>query len=100
MKKRLFLAVLFLVLFTVLFSSAVLAEGRVAIVFATGGLGDQSFNDAAWRGLEKAKEDILIKIQVVESSKMNDYGPNLKSLADQEYDMVWAIGFLMTRQML
>ncbi len=69
---------------------------KVAMVTDVGGLGDQSFNDAAWRGLQKAEEEMGIKIQVVESSKMNDYVPNLKSLADQDYDMVWAIGFLMT----
>src|SRR6056297_1376002 len=71
-------------------------EFKVGMVTDVGGLGDQSFNDAAWRGLKKAEEEMGVKIQVVESSKMNDYVPNLKSLADQDYDMVWAIGFLMT----
>jgi len=71
-------------------------EFKVGMVTDVGGLGDQSFNDAAWRGLERAEEELGVKIQVVESSKMNDYVPNLKSLADQDYNMVWAIGFLMT----
>ena len=68
---------------------------KAAMVTDVGGLGDQSFNDAAWRGLERAEEELGIDINVIESGSMSDYVPNLKSLADQNYDIVWAIGFLM-----
>ncbi len=69
---------------------------KVGMVTDIGGLGDQSFNDAAYRGLQKAKEDFGAEINVVESKKMDDYEPNLRSLADQKYAITWAIGFLMT----
>ncbi|MEW5867065.1 MAG: BMP family ABC transporter substrate-binding protein [Bacillota bacterium] len=69
---------------------------KVGMVTDIGGLGDQSFNDAAYRGLQKAKEDFGAEINVVESKKMDDYEPNLRSLADQKYGITWAIGFLMT----
>jgi basic membrane protein A len=68
---------------------------KVAMVTDIGGLGDKSFNDAAYDGLKKLNKDFGAEIKVVESSKMEDYIPNLKSLADQKYDMIWAIGFLM-----
>ena len=68
---------------------------RVAMVTDVGGLGDKSFNDAAYDGLKKLQKDLGVEIKVVESSKMEDYVPNLKSLSDQKYDMIWAIGFLM-----
>lgn len=68
---------------------------KVAMVTDIGGLGDKSFNDAAYDGLKKLNKDVSAEIKVVESSKMEDYVPNLKSLADQKYDMIWAIGFLM-----
>ena len=68
---------------------------KAGMVTDVGGLGDQSFNDAAWRGLERAKEDLGVEINVIESGNMSDYVPNLTSLADQDYDIVWAIGFLM-----
>lgn len=71
-------------------------EFKAAMVTDVGGLGDQSFNDAAYRGLEQAKDEFGIEITVVESSTMSDYVPNLSSLAEQGYDIVWAIGFLMT----
>ena len=69
---------------------------KVGMVTDVGGLGDESFNDAAWAGLQQAKEEYGITINVVESNTMTDYVPNLSSLAEQGYDMVWAIGFLMT----
>ncbi len=69
---------------------------KVAMVTDVGGLGDKSFNDAAYDGLKMLEADMGVEIKVVESSKMEDYVPNLKSLADQKYDMIWAIGFLMT----
>jgi basic membrane protein A and related proteins len=68
---------------------------RVAMVTDIGGLGDKSFNDAAYDGLKLLQKNLGADIKVVESKKMEDYVPNLKSLADQKYDMIWAIGFLM-----
>ncbi|MCR4403259.1 MAG: BMP family ABC transporter substrate-binding protein [Firmicutes bacterium] len=72
---------------------------KAGMVTDIGGLGDQSFNDAAYRGLEKAKSELGAEINVVESKKMDDYEPNLRSLGDQKYDITWAIGFLMTDAM-
>jgi basic membrane protein A len=68
---------------------------RIAMVTDIGGLGDKSFNDSAYEGLKLCEKKLGAKIMVVESKKMEDYVPNLKSLADQKYDMIWAIGFLM-----
>lgn len=69
---------------------------KFAMVTDVGGLGDQSFNDSAYAGLKRAAEELGAEIQVVESKKMDDYEPNLRSLADQKYDLIWAVGFLMT----
>lgn len=70
-------------------------EFKIGMVTDVGGLGDQSFNDAAYRGLLRLEEEFGVKINVVESAMMTDYVVNLSSLAEQGYDMVWAIGFLM-----
>lgn len=69
---------------------------KVAMVTDIGGLGDQSFNDAAYRGLQRAQKELGVEITVVESKKMDDYEANLRTLAEQKYDLIWAIGFLMT----
>ncbi|MFP4660639.1 MAG: BMP family protein [Halanaerobiales bacterium] len=68
---------------------------KAAMVTDVGGLGDQSFNDAAWRGLQRAESELGVEIGIIESADMSDYVENLSSLAEQGYDMVWAIGFLM-----
>ncbi|MCF8008578.1 MAG: BMP family ABC transporter substrate-binding protein [Halanaerobiales bacterium] len=79
------------------FSTVGMAQDfKVGMVTDVGGLGDQSFNDSAWRGLKRAEEEFGIEINVIESNTMTDYVPNLSSFAEQGYDMVWAIGFLMT----
>ena len=67
---------------------------KVGMVTDVGGLGDESFNDSAWRGLQNAKKDFGITINVIESNTMTDYQPNLSSFAEQGYDLVWGIGFL------
>lgn len=69
---------------------------KIAMVTDIGGLGDQSFNDAAYRGMLQAQRELGAEIKVIESKKMDDYEPNLRNLAEQKYDLIWAIGFLMT----
>lgn len=94
MKKLvvLMLVVVSLLSFTMMASAK---QMKVGMVTDVGGLGDQSFNDAAYRGLQMLEKEFGAKITVVESAMMTDYVVNLSSLAEQGYDMVWAIGFLM-----
>lgn len=92
--------VLFMLVCALVFSLASVATAapkyKIAMVTDIGGLGDQSFNDAAYRGLQRAAKELGMEIKVVESKKMDDYETNLSNLADQKYDEIWAIGFLMT----
>jgi len=91
-----FSLLLAVVLIFLLANVAFAQDFKAAMVTDVGGLGDQSFNDAAYRGLKQTEEELGIKITVIESNTMTDYVPNLSSLAEQGYDMVWAVGFLMT----
>ena len=69
-------------------------EAKVAIVFATGGLGDQSFNDAAFRGLMMARIDYNIYFEYVEPFEIADYDGYLKAFAERaEFDLIISIGF-------
>jgi basic membrane protein A len=70
---------------------------RLAMVTDTGGLGDQSFNDGAYRGLLDAKAQLHAEIAVLQSRSAADYQPNLTVLANKEYDEIFAVGFLMAR---
>ena len=69
---------------------------RPALVLDIGGLGDQSFNDSAYAGLQRAKKEFSAETETLESSAATDYVNNLTQLADQGYDPVFAVGFLMT----
>ncbi len=64
-----------------------------------GGLGDKSFNDSAYRGLVEAKDRLGAEIDVLQSKSAADYQPNLTVLADEDYDEIFAIGFLMSEDL-
>jgi basic membrane protein A len=68
---------------------------KIGLVTDTGGLNDKSFNHLADVGLEKAKTDLHVQGDVVESHSGDDYVPNLTNFASKNYDLVIGVGFLM-----
>lgn len=60
---------------------------RVAVILA-GVLGDKSYNDSAWEGIERAKAEFNIEVQVVESVNPADWEPNTVAMASEGYDLV------------
>ena len=68
---------------------------RVGLVTDIGGLDDRSFNFLANQGLERAQDQLGVEGRVVISRANADYVPNLSRLAQQDYDLVIAVGFLM-----
>ncbi|MGD0472489.1 MAG: BMP family ABC transporter substrate-binding protein [Candidatus Velthaea sp.] len=79
-----------------------IAEGgpaRIGMVTDTGGLGDRSFNDSAYAGLVAAQKALHADISVLQSKSASDYQPNLTVLANKEYDLIFAIGFLMAKDL-
>ena len=68
---------------------------KVGLVTDIGGLNDKSFNQLANEGLERASDELGVEIRVIESKSDADYIPNLQSLAEDGYDLVIAVGFLM-----
>jgi basic membrane protein A len=70
---------------------------RVGMVTDIGGLGDRSFNDSAYAGLLRARDVLHADITVLQSRSAADYGVNMTVLANKEYDEIFAIGFLMAK---
>src|SRR6266480_4615336 len=68
---------------------------QIGLVTDVGGLNDKSFNQAANTGRLNAEKDFGLKTSVIESKKQEDYVPNLTTFAQQSYDLVIAVGFLM-----
>ena len=69
----------------------------LGMVTDTGGLGDRSFNDSAYAGLQRAQRDLHARITVLQSGSAADYQINMTVLANKEYDQIYAIGFLMAK---
>jgi basic membrane protein A len=72
---------------------------KVGLVTDIGGLNDRSFNQLANEGLERAKSELGVEGRVLTSKSDADYVPNLSTLAQQKYDLVIGVGFLMSNAM-
>jgi len=71
------------------------SDVTVTMITDTGGLGDESFNDSAWAGLEKAKADFGVSTNVLESQTADDYAANLSAAAAENPSLIISVGFLM-----
>lgn len=66
----------------------------VTLVTDTGGINDQSFNEAAYKGYEAARAKYGFKDQVIQSKSESEYINNLTQAAKTS-DLTIAVGFLM-----
>lgn len=74
------------------------AEGegvKVGMVSDVGGLDDASFNQNTWEGLERAQEELGIEAKFIESQAQADYEKNITEFAEQDYDLIITVGFLL-----
>ncbi len=76
-------------------SGGTAATFKVGLVTDTGGLNDHGFNHLSYVGLQKAESDLGVTGNVVQSNSESDYIPNLTHFAQQGYNVVIAVGFLM-----
>jgi basic membrane protein A and related proteins len=74
------------------------AMGQLTLAMVTdvGGLGDKSFNDSAYHGLLHSQSTLNAYVKVLQSKSAADYQPNLTVLSEARFDMIYAIGFLMS----
>ena len=75
----------------------VAAPKKVAIVYSTGGKGDKSFNDSAYRGLQMAKEKLNVEFSEYEPKDPSAEAQNqLFQYAEQgDYEIIIGVGFNM-----
>ena len=67
---------------------------RVGLVFDVGGKNDKSFNEAAWRGLERARTELGANVQYIEPTEGADRESALRTLAARGVDLVIGVGFI------
>ena len=68
---------------------------KAGVITDIGGLNDRGFNEAANNGRKRAQSELGVETRVLLSDSNADYVPNLSQLAQQQFDMVVANGFLM-----
>ncbi|HHT41822.1 MAG TPA: BMP family ABC transporter substrate-binding protein [Firmicutes bacterium] len=83
-----------MVLLIGLMAAPVSAQTRIGLIFAEGGLGDQSFNDAAYRGLMQAKEELGVDVIYVEPADIAEMEEHQRAYADLGLDLIIVIGFI------
>lgn len=70
---------------------------KVGLVFDVGGRGDKSFNDAAYRGLEKAKKELDIEYEYIEPGPGADREAALRQFSSRpDINIIFGIGFIFT----
>lgn len=72
---------------------------KIHIIFATGGLGDMAFNDAAFYGYELANEIFSesFTLSYVEPEDVPSFSSyQVEAAASAEYDLIICVGFLQT----
>jgi basic membrane protein A len=69
---------------------------KVGLVFDVGGLGDKSFNDAAHRGLVRAKSELGVQTQYIEPGDGSDRESALRQRAAAGDHLVIGVGFIFS----
>lgn len=70
---------------------------RVGLVFDVGGRGDKSFNDAAYRGLERAQKELGIEFEYIEPGQGADREAALRQFVHRpDINLIFGIGFIFT----
>ncbi|MGQ9599277.1 MAG: BMP family lipoprotein [Anaerolineae bacterium] len=70
-------------------------EVKVGMVSDVGGIDDASFNQNTWEGLQRAQQELGVQAQFIESQAQADYEKNITEFAEQDYDLIITVGFLL-----
>lgn len=65
---------------------------KVGIVLSDIGLGDQSYSDAAFRGLVKARDEGKIVFEYREISETKTYDAAFEQLVQEKSDLIYRVG--------
>ncbi|HXF97503.1 MAG TPA: BMP family ABC transporter substrate-binding protein [Gaiellaceae bacterium] len=79
-------------------SAGAAAQGqavRVAVVTDIGGLNDKGFNSLSYAGLQRAKRELGVEGRAFITRTAADRIPNLTAAAQQGYNLIIGVGFLM-----
>jgi basic membrane protein A len=68
---------------------------KVGMVSDIGGVDDASFNQNTWEGLVMAEDELGVCAEFIESQAQADYEKNITEFAEQDYDLIITVGYLL-----
>ncbi len=68
---------------------------KVGEITDTGGIDDKTFNQTAYRGIERAVEELGIEGGYLESEQPTDYAKHITEYINQKYDLIVTVGYLL-----
>lgn len=83
-------------------SDGATSDGSFSVVMVTdvGGVNDESFNQSAWEGLQRAESELGVEVSYIESKQNGDYIPNLEQALQSDPDIIWGVGYMMSDAIL
>ncbi len=76
-------------------STAPTVDYKACMVSDTGGIDDNSFNENAWAGMERAQAELGVEVTFLESRSAEDYARNIDQHVADGCDMIVTVGFLL-----
>jgi basic membrane protein A and related proteins len=71
------------------------ADLKVCMVTDSGGIGDKSFNDLTWKGVQQAIDEFGVQGNYIQSTQPTDFAPNLSACKDSGATLILCVGFMM-----
>lgn len=76
-------------------------SGKFAgIVFDVGGIDDKSFNESAYRGLQRAQKELGVDTEYYQPSQPADRKTGLRRLSGKKSKVIVGVGFIFTDEMV
>lgn len=70
------------------------SDKKAALILGVGGLGDQSYNDLAYKGMKDAESQFGVKFDYAEPKAMADFEVHLREMAvEGQYSVIICVGF-------
>ncbi len=67
----------------------------VGLVTDVGEVDDKSFNQSAWEGVQRARDELGAQVDFIETSDAKDYAANIDLFANNGYDVIVTVGFAL-----
>jgi basic membrane protein A len=68
---------------------------KVCMVTDSGGIGDKSFNDLTWKGVQQGVTEFGVEGNYIQSTQPSDFASNLTACKDSGAQLILCVGFMM-----